>query len=81
MRFFERVKLERRIQQLEGKQARGHALTAEEQQALINAKGDLQVCHHLRGFCQNILDNLGKVGDGPFVSLRCDSQSAVQLPN
>ena len=52
VRFFERVKLERRINKLDGKQARGHALSADEQQQITDAKSDLQVltdpcCHML----------------------------------
>ena len=43
VRFFERVKLERRIKQLEGKADKGHTLSAEELQALKQNREDLQV--------------------------------------
>jgi hypothetical protein len=43
IRFFERVKLERRVKQIEGKADRGHALSAEEQQHLKQHKENLQV--------------------------------------
>lgn len=42
VRFFERVKVERQINKLEGKQLRGHALSSDEQQQLQSAKLDLQ---------------------------------------
>lgn len=44
IRFFERIKLERRIKQLSGKAQRGHALSATEQQQIQKLKQDLQVC-------------------------------------
>lgn len=43
IRFFERIKLERRVKQIEGKADRGHALSAEEQQQLKQHKENLQV--------------------------------------
>ena len=44
IRFFERVKLERRLKQLQGKAQRGHALSASEQQQMQKWQKDLQVC-------------------------------------
>lgn len=44
IRFFERVKLERRIKQLQGKAKRGHALSAVEQQQIQKWEQELQVC-------------------------------------
>ncbi|DBA99881.1 TPA: hypothetical protein ACH3X1_013769 [Trebouxia sp. C0004] len=46
IRFFERVKLERRVKQIEGKADRGHALSAEEQQHLKQHKENLQYVMH-----------------------------------
>jgi len=46
IRFFERVKLERRVKQIEGKADRGHALSAEEQQHLKQHKENLQVIQY-----------------------------------
>ena len=43
VRFFERVKLERRIRQIEGKAHRGHVLSSEEQQELKRYSHNLQV--------------------------------------
>ena len=43
VRFFERVKLERRIKQIEGKAHRGHVLSSEEQQQLKQHSENLQV--------------------------------------
>ena len=43
VRFFERVKLERRIRQIEGKAHRGHVLSSEEQQQLKRHRDNLQV--------------------------------------
>lgn len=46
IRFFERIKLERRVKQIEGKADRGHALSAEEQQQLKQHKENLQYVMH-----------------------------------
>ncbi|KAL3142959.1 hypothetical protein ABBQ38_003244 [Trebouxia sp. C0009 RCD-2024] len=46
IRFFERIKLERRIKQLSGKAQRGHALSATEQQQIQKLKQDLQYVLH-----------------------------------
>ena len=43
IRFFERVKLERRAKQLDSKAERGHALSEDEVQSLQQIKQDLQV--------------------------------------
>ena len=44
IRFFERVKLERRIKQLEGKASRGHVLSSSELDQIQQSKENLQVC-------------------------------------
>lgn len=50
VRFFERVKLERRIKQLEKKlqqdREQGHAVAQSDAEALACAQDDLQVRHH-----------------------------------
>lgn len=44
IRFFERVKLERRVKQLEGKEKRGHALSDAELDQIQKSRQALQVC-------------------------------------
>ena len=50
IRFFERLKLERRLKQLKGKAQRGHALSASEQQQMQDWEQDLKVCS---SWCQS----------------------------